>query len=148
MCKKNQLLVQAPSLFAKSWLCFWSHYGFKNVRNVIEMALKSPFFASTSQKSPSGRAALPQTTSVIRLTCSGLFSTGPKLDNFCAKKKLLLQSPSSKQTLGRASARTHCRQIFKRSNSYRPYTKRANKRFRIFFRHEYKFFKTAHNLKL
>ena len=93
MCKKNQLLVQAPSLLAKSWLRFWSHYGFKNVRNVIEMALKLLFFAAKSQKPLSGRGLCPQATSVIHLTCSGLFITGPKLDNICEKKNFWYNLP-------------------------------------------------------
>ena len=58
----------------------------KNVVNMTEIVLK--FFAAKSQKSP---VAAP---SVIRLSCICLFSTEPKLDNFSAKKVLLLfQAP-------------------------------------------------------
>ena len=43
---------------------------------MIEIALKSLF------NYPAARGCAP---SVTRLSCNGLFSTGPKLDNFCAK---------------------------------------------------------------
>ena len=42
--------------------------------------LKIAIFAAKSQKSPSSWAL-----SVTRLSSNGLFSTGPKLDNFCAE---------------------------------------------------------------
>ena len=37
---------------------------------------------------------LPPGPFVIRLSCIGLFSMGPKLDNFCIKKLLWVQTPS------------------------------------------------------
>ena len=68
-------------------------FGFKNVQKVIEMALKLLFFPAKSQKSPSGWGLYPQTPTVMRLSCISLFSTGPKLDNFCGKKFTLGLSP-------------------------------------------------------
>ena len=44
--------------------------------------VKIAIFAAKLQKSPAAEGSAP---SVIRLSCNGLFSTGPKLDNFCAK---------------------------------------------------------------
>ena len=63
----------------------YSH-GFKNVRKVIDMALKLLFFAAKSKKSLSGWRLSPQTPLGIRLSSIGLFTTGTKLHNFCAKK--------------------------------------------------------------
>ena len=57
-------------------------YGFKNVRKVIDMTLKSLFFAVKSENSLSDWRLCPP---VIRLGCIGLFSTGPKLNNFWEK---------------------------------------------------------------
>ena len=42
--------------------------------------VKIAIFAAKLQKSPSSWAP-----SVTRLSSNGLFSTGPKLDNYCAK---------------------------------------------------------------
>ena len=42
--------------------------------------VKIAIFAAKSRKSPTSRAH-----SVTRLSSNGLFSTEPKLDNFCAK---------------------------------------------------------------
>ena len=61
--------------------CYYS-YGFKNVRNVIKIAI----FWHKITKVIQQLWALPPGPSVIRLSCIGLFSTGPKLDNFCTKK--------------------------------------------------------------
>ena len=44
--------------------------------------VKIAIFAAKLQKSPSSCGLSP---SVTRLSSNGLFSTGPKLDNFCAK---------------------------------------------------------------
>ena len=63
-----------------------SSYGFKNVRNVIEMALKLVFLPQTHKNCPAAGGSVPPGPSVIRLSCISLFSTGPKLENFCAKK--------------------------------------------------------------
>ena len=52
-------------------------------RNGLKMAF---FFATKLQNLTSSSGALPLTLSVIRLSCIGLFSIGPKLGNFCAKK--------------------------------------------------------------
>ena len=52
--------------------------------------VKIVVFAAKSQKSPSSWGSAP---SVTRLSSNGLFSMGPKLDNFCAKKHLLLVQP-------------------------------------------------------
>ena len=52
--------------------------------------------------------------SVTRLSCNGLFSTGPKLDSFCAKNIYFwFKPPLSYQNPGCASGRIHsCRHIF------------------------------------
>ena len=42
---------------------------------------KIAIFAAKSQKSLAAGSSAPLVT---RLSCNGLFSTGPKLDNFCA----------------------------------------------------------------
>ena len=44
--------------------------------------VKIAIFAAKSQKSPTAGGSAPSAT---RLSCNGLFSTGPKLVNFCAK---------------------------------------------------------------
>ena len=44
--------------------------------------VKIAIFAAKLQKSPAARGYAP---SVTRLSSNGLFSTGAKLDNFCAK---------------------------------------------------------------
>ena len=56
------------------------------MRNVIEMALKLLFYAAKSQNSPSGWGLCPQARSVTSLSSVSLFSTIPKLGNFCSKK--------------------------------------------------------------
>ena len=50
------------------------------------MASKLLFFAAKSQKPPSGWGLCPQAPFVIHLSCIGLFSSRPELDNFCANK--------------------------------------------------------------
>ena len=72
---------------------FWLRYGFKNERIVIEMTLKLLFVAAKSQKLPRRWELCPQAPSVTSLSCIGLFSTGPKVDKFCAKKFTLGASP-------------------------------------------------------
>ena len=82
------------------------------MRNVIDIALKLQFFAAKSQKSPSGWGLCPQDSSVVRLSCIGLFGTGPNWTIFVQKKQLLVQA-SSQQNPGCAFGRIHsCRQIF------------------------------------
>ena len=51
---------------------------------------------------------------VTRLSSNGLFSTGPKLDNFCAKNIYFwFKPPLSQQNPSCASGRIHfCRHIF------------------------------------
>ena len=87
--------------------------------------VKIAIFAAKSRKSPTSWAP-----SVTRLSSNGLFSTGPKLDNFCAKKHLLLvQAPSlllNKTLVAHLVAFTPVDRFFKRL--YRPHAKRANKR--------------------
>ena len=46
------------------------------------MALKSLFLPQNSKNHQAAGGSAPFVT---RLSCNGLFSTGPKLDNFCAK---------------------------------------------------------------
>ena len=54
--------------------------------------IKIAIFAAKSHKLPSSWGLCPSAT---RLSSNGLFNTGPKLNNFCAKKHLLLvQAPS------------------------------------------------------
>ena len=62
-------------------------------------------FAAKSQKSPSGWGLFPQALSVVHLSSIGLFSSGPKLENFCAKKPKLLVQASYQQNSGCASGR-------------------------------------------
>ena len=50
--------------------------------NVISMALKSQFLPQNCKNRPGAEGSAPYVT---RLISNGLFSTGPKLDNFCAK---------------------------------------------------------------
>ena len=73
--------------------------------------VKIAIFAAKSQKSPSSWWICP---SVTRLSSNGLFSTGPKSDNFCAKNSYFwFKPPLSSQNLGCASGRIHsCTQIF------------------------------------
>ena len=52
------------------------------VQNVIYMALKSLFLLQNSKNHPAAGGSAPPVT---RLSCNGLFSMEPKLDNFCAK---------------------------------------------------------------
>ena len=47
------------------------------------MALKSLFLLQNCKNHPAAGGSAPFST---RLSSNGLFSTGPKLDNFCAKK--------------------------------------------------------------
>ena len=47
--------------------------------------VKIAIFPAKSQKSPNSWGSAP---SVTRFSCNGLFNTGPKLDNFYAKKHL------------------------------------------------------------
>ena len=67
--------------------------GSENVRNVIQMALKEPFFPRNLQKSLSGGGVCPQTPiasggwwlrpqapSVTRLSCNNLLTTSPNFD--------------------------------------------------------------------
>ena len=65
--------------------CSYS-YSFKNVRNMIEMASKLRFLLQNNKIRPSAGGSVPQILFVIRLSCISLFSTGPKLYNFCAKE--------------------------------------------------------------
>ena len=60
------------------------------MRNGIEMALKSLFLPQNRKNYP---AAGGSTSSVTRLRCSGLFSTGPKLTIFVQKTFTFGSSP-------------------------------------------------------
>ena len=56
------------------------------------MALKSLFLPRNCKNHSAAAGSVP---SVTRLSSNGLFTTGPKLDNFCPKKHLyLVQAPS------------------------------------------------------
>ena len=67
----------------------------KDVRNVIEeMVLKLQFFQQNHKNHPGLGALTPRPLFVTHLSCISLFSTGPKLENFCVKKVLVLvQTP-------------------------------------------------------
>ena len=56
------------------------------------MALKSLFLPQNRKNRPAAGGSAP---SVTRLSCIGLFSTGSKLDNFCAKNIYFWSSPLS-----------------------------------------------------
>ena len=111
------------------------------------MALKSLFFSRKITKITQRLGALPHTPSVIRLSCSSLFSLGPKVDNFCGKNLLMALFPYQ-ILVALLVASTVTDGFFERL--YGPHTKRAKKRcwryVSLFFRHEYKIFKIAHNL--
>ena len=72
----------------------------------------------------------PQAPSVIRLSYIDLFSTGPKLDNFWAKKFTYGLSflPLSKNLVALLAAFAASKRFFKRF--FEPHTKRAKKRCR------------------
>ena len=90
------------------------------------MALKSQFLP---QNRPAAGGSAP---SVTRLSSNGLFSTGPKLDNFCAKNIPFGSRPLSlsKTLVALLVAFTPANIFFKRL--YRPHAKRANKRCRAY----------------
>ena len=98
---------------------------FKNMQNVIEMALKSLFLPQNRKNHPGAGGSAP---SVTRLSCIGLFSTGSKLDNFCAKNIYLWFKPLSlnRTFVPLLAAFTSADRFFKRL--YGQPTKRANKR--------------------
>ena len=93
------------------------------------MALKSLFLPQNRKNHPAAGGSTPPVT---RLTSNGLFSTGPKLDNFCAKNISFDSSPLSiSKTLDALLiAFTSADIFFKRL--YGPYAKRANKRCRAY----------------
>ena len=53
--------------------------------------VKIAIFAINRKNRPAGGGSAPFVT---RLSSNGMFSTGPKLDNFCAKTFLLVHAPS------------------------------------------------------
>ena len=75
------------------------------------MALNMLFLLQNRKNHPAAGGSAP---SVTRLSCNGLFSTGPKLDNFYAKNIYFRFKPTlSKQNPSCASGRIHFyRQIF------------------------------------
>ena len=69
------------------------------------MALKLLFLLQNRENDPAAGGSAP---SVTRLTSNGLFSTGPKLDNSCAKNIYFWFKPHlSYQNPGYASGRIH-----------------------------------------
>ena len=54
------------------------------MRSVIEMAFKSLFLPQNHKNHPAAGAS-PSGSPVIHLSCIGLFSSGPKEDNFMEK---------------------------------------------------------------
>ena len=70
--------------------------------------------------------------SVTPLSCNGLFSSGPKLDSFCAKNIYFWFKPLSltKTLVALLVAFTPADIFFKRL--YRPHAKQANKRCRAY----------------
>ena len=87
--------------------------------------VKIAIFDAKLQKSPSSWGSA---LSVTHLSCNGLFSTGPKLDNFCAKNIYFWFKPLSlsKTLVALLVAFTPAHRFFKRLNGTR--TKGANKR--------------------
>ena len=82
-------------------------------------------FAAKLPKLTSDWRLCPQFPSVIRLSCISLFSTGPKLDNFCAKKFHfgLIHLPLSQILVALLVAFTAADRLFKQL--YGPDTKRV-----------------------
>ena len=92
--KLSNIYVQKKLTFGSSFLpiskimvaylvALWLQKRSKCDRNSVKIAI----FCRKITKITQGRgSSAPQATFVVRLTCSGLFCTGPKLDNFCAKK--------------------------------------------------------------
>ena len=117
---------------------------------MIEMALKLLFFAANSQISPSSRGFCTQVPFVIRLSCIGLFSTGPKLDNFCAKK---FSFGSIHSVFANSWLRFWSHSLLKTDFSSDCKGRKQNElviaagHIRLLFQHEYKIFKIAHSLK-
>ena len=96
---------------------------------MIYLALKS---LSLPQNRKHHAAAGGSGPSVTRLSSNGLFSTGPKLDNFCSKNIYFwFKPPLSYQNPGCASGCIHPADIFFK-RLYRPHSKRANKRCRAY----------------
>ena len=93
------------------------------------MALKLLFLPQNRKNHPAAGGFAP---SVTRLSCNGLFSMGPKLDNFYAKTVTFGSSPPSlsKTLLALLVALIPADRFYKRL--YEPHTKRANKRFRAY----------------
>ena len=93
------------------------------------MALKSHFLQQNRINRPGTGGCAPSVTS---LSSNGLFSTGPKSDNFCAKNIPFGSRPLSlsKTLVMLLVAFTPADIFFKRL--YRPHAKRANKRFRAY----------------
>ena len=77
-------------------------------------------------------AAEGSAPSVTRLSCNGLFSTGLKLDNLCAKNIYFWFKPLplSKTLVALLVALTPAERFFKRL--YGPHMRRANKRCRAY----------------
>ena len=92
--------------------------------------IKIAIFAAKSQKLPSSWGLCPLCDKLEYN--NGLFSTGPKLDNFCAKIIYVWFKPLSvsKTLVALLVAFTPADIFFKRL--YRPQAKRANKRFRAY----------------
>ena len=88
------------------------------------MALKSPFLQQNRKNHLTAGGSVPFVT---RLNCNGLFITGHKLDNFCAKTFMFGLSPISlcKTLVALLVVFTPADRFFKRL--YGPHTKRANK---------------------
>ena len=87
------------------------------------MALKLQFLQQIGKNHP---AAGGSATSVTRLNCNDLFSTGPKLNNFCPKKHLLLVQAAlslTKTLIALQVTFTPADKFFKRL--YGQHTKRA-----------------------
>ena len=93
------------------------------------MALKLQILPQNRKNRPAGGGSAPFVT---RLSSNGLFSTGPKLDNFCAKNISFGSRPLSlsKALVVLLVAFTPADIFFKRL--YRPHAKRANKRCRAY----------------
>ena len=103
-------------------------YGFKNVRNVIEMALKLLFLSQNYKNRPAAGDSDPRPLFVTHLSGISLFSTGPKLENFWAKNFAFGSNPLplSKIQVALLVAFTAADRFFERLCG--PHTKGAKKR--------------------
>ena len=86
----------------------------QKVRKVIKMPLKSLFLCCKISNIAQGLGLHPQPRSVTCSSCISLFSTKPKLDNFCAKIITFVSPLFNKILVARWAAFTAADKVFKR----------------------------------